>query len=215
MKSARTHPDYVLLFIVGVLLLLGVVIITSVSASVSPEDPMFYLLRHLRQGVFLGLLLGFVAFKIPLSFFKKYSVGLLLFSLFLTLLVFFPGIGLNLGGANRWLNLRLFTFQPSELLKLTFIIYLAAWLAARRTKIEDIRGFSQWSANKLVAFLVIISIIVLLLTLQPDVSTLVIIITCAFLMYFSAGTPIKHSLLIIGLGITSLAVLIKTSPYRF
>ena len=172
MKSAKTHPDYVLLFVVGVLLLLGIVIITSVSASVLPEDPMFYLLRHLRQGVFLGLILGFVAFKIPPSFFKKYSLSMLLFSLFLMLLVFFPGIGLKLGGANRWLNFGLFTFQPSELLKLTFILYLAAWLAARRAKTEDIKGFSQWSANKLFAFLVIISIIVILLILQLDLQKL-------------------------------------------
>ena len=218
MKAVKNSPDYFLLIMVGILIILGIIIITSVSASVLPEDPTFYLFRHLTRGVIPGLLLGFAAFKIPLHFLKKYSVILLLLNLFLVALVFLPKIGLTFGGASRWINLGIVTFQPSELLKLTFILYLAAWLATRAAKTKTdfaLKEISQWSASTLLAFLVIMGAIVLLLAYQPDVSTLVLIATCAFLMYFSAGTPIKHTLLIIVLGIGGLFVLINTAPYRF
>ena len=221
MKAEKSRLDYFLIIIVGALIVLGVVIIASVSASISPNNPTLYLFRHLGRGLLPGLLLGFLAFKTPLHLFKKWSVVLLVSSLFLTVLVFWPKIGLELGGANRWINLGIATFQPSELLKLTFILYLAAWLATRSAKAENkkrdfaLKKFSQWSATTLVAFLAAISIIVFLLTQQPDVSTLVLIVACAFLMYFSAGTPLKHSFLVVALGLAGLAFLIKTAAYRF
>jgi cell division protein FtsW len=221
MEVAKARPDYFLLAIVGILIILGVIIIASVSASILPENPTFYLFRHLKHGLLPGLLLGFAVFKTPLYFLKKWSVVLLLLSLFLMVLVFFPGIGLTLGGASRWINLGIVTFQPSEFLKLTFILYLAAWLAARSAKRENkkkefaLKEFGQWSATTLIAFLAVMGIIVLLLIFQPDASTLFLIAACALLMYFSAGTPIKHTLLIIILGLGGLVVLIQTAPYRF
>jgi len=221
MKKTKPRFDYFLIVNVGILIVLGIVIITSVSASISPEDPTFYLFRHIKHGLLPGIILGFAAFKIPLDFLRKWSVVLLLFSLFLMVLVFLPGAGLTLGGASRWINLRLFTFQPSELLKLTFILYLAAWLATRTAIIEKkkkdfvLKEFGRWSASTLIAFLAVMAIIVVLLVFQPDVSTLALIITCAFLMYFAAGTPVKHTFLIIMLGIGGLAALIRIAPYRF
>ena len=221
MKAAKNRPDYFLLVIVAVLILLGLVIIASVSASISPDNPMLYLFRHIKRGLIPGLLLGFAAFKIPLPLLRKWSFALLLFSLFLTALVFVPGIGIHMGGATRWINLGLVTFQPSELLKLSFVIYLAAWLAARTAKPESkkkelvFKKIGSWSNTTLLAFLAIMGVIVLLLLKQPDASTLVLIAACAFLMYFSAQTPFKHILLIIALGVCGLFFLIMTRPYRF
>lgn len=221
MEAAKAKPDYFLLIIVGMLLLFGVVIIASVSASVQPSNPTSYLFHHLQYGLLPGLLLGFAAFKMPLHLLKRWSVLLLLASLFLMILVFLPGIGLTVGGASRWINLGIATFQPSELLKLAFILYLAAWLATRSAKTSSknkefaLRKFGRWSLNTLLAFLAVIVIIVALLARQPDISTLGVIIACAFLMYFAAGTPIKHAILIISLGIGGLVFFILTAPYRF
>ena len=221
MKAAKNKPDYYLFAIVAVLILFGLAIIASVSASISPDNPMFYLFRHIKRGLIPGLLLGFAAFKMPLPLLRKWSFALLLFSLFLTALVFVPGIGIHMGGATRWINLGLVTFQPSELLKLSFILYLAAWLAARTAEPESkkrelvFKKLGSWSNTTLFAFLAIMGIIVLLLIKQPDASTLVLIAACAFLMYFLAQTPLKHSLLIIGLGICGLFFLVGTGSYRF
>ena len=221
MKSVKDKPDYFLIIVVGFLIILGVIIIASVSALVSPDNPTLYLFRHFIRGLIPGLLLGFFAFKAPLYFFKKWSAVLLSLNLFLMVLVFLPGIGLTLGGASRWINLGIVTFQPSELLKLTFILYLAAWLAARTSGPEikkkeiALKKFNRWSTTTLVAFLFVMALIALLFFLQPDASTLVLVSACALFMYFSAGTPFKHTVLIVLLAVCGLFVLIQTAPYRF
>ena len=204
-------PDYVLVAAVVMLILLGIVILASVSASISQErfgSPTFFLFRHILFGLVPGILLGFLAFRIPLSYFRKWAFLVLLLSLFLMVLVFFPKIGISSGGANRWINIGFTSFQPSEFLKLSFIIYLAAWLATSTQKPKN------FFSKTLIAFLVVISLISVLLVSQPNVSTLSIIILTGALMYFLSGTPVKHTLLIGAAGIASLAFLIKIAPYR-
>ncbi|MBI2626275.1 MAG: putative lipid II flippase FtsW [Candidatus Nealsonbacteria bacterium] len=212
MKDSKTgHPDYILASVVGILILLGVVILTSVSTVISQEkfgSPNFYLMRHLLYGILPGLILGYAAYRIPLEFWKKRAPILLLASLFLMILVFFPKIGINSGGASRWINLGITSFQPSELLKISFILYLAAWLPSLREKTK--KNLSR----TLSAFLAIMGIIGLLLALQPNVSTLGIIITCGILMYFLTGMPAKHALGIITSIVAIFAVLVKIAPYR-
>lgn len=204
-------PDYFLMIVVGFLILLGLIILASVSAVLAQEkfgSPTFYLFHYIIFGLTPGLLLGFVAFKIPLSFLKKWSPFLLLFNLFLLILVFVPNIGMSLGGARSWINLGFISFQPSEFLKLTFILYLASWLAVRTEK-----GSKNFSST-LVAFLAVMGLIGLLLILQPDIGTLGIIIMSALLIYFLAGTPIRHSLVVGSAVLATLAILIKIAPYR-
>ena len=210
-NGVKDKPDYILLSVVAILILLGIVILASVSATLSQEkfgSPTFYLFRHILVGLVPGILLGFLAFKIPLSFLKKWTPALFLINLFLMVLVFIPKIGITLGGSSRWINLGITSFQPSELLKITFILYLAFWLSAKTEKTKD----SKFPT--LIAFLVIIGLVSLLLIFQPDISTLGIIVGCAILMYFLAGTPFKHSLLILATSLAGLAVLIRIAPYR-
>ena len=204
----KHKPDYILLAAVITLILLGVVILTSVSAALSQEKfgfATFYLFRHIIFGLLIGLLLAFGAFKISLSRLKKWSPALLLMNLFLLVLVFVPQIGITAGGASRWINLGFTSFQPSEFLKLTFILYLAFWLSSLLSK----------PSTTLIAFVVIIGLISNLLILQPDFSTLGIVLICALAMYFLAGTSFKHNFLIVSAGIIALAALIKFAPYRF
>ena len=205
------HPDYVLVSVVGILILFGIVILASVSTTISQEkfgSPIFYLLHHFLFGLIPGILAGFIAFKVSLNFLKKRALVLLLLSLFLMILVFVPGVGIKAGGANRWLNLGFTSFQPSEFLKLTFILYLAAWLPTLTEK--NRKNFSK----TLIAFLMAVGLISLLLILQPDVSTLVIIIVSGLLIYFLSDTPLKHNLFILVGGISCLALLVKIAPYR-
>jgi len=203
--------DYFLISTVAILILLGVLILASVSAALSQEkfgSPTFYLFRHFIFGLVPGLILGFAAYKIPLDLLKKLAPFLLLASLILMVLVFVPVIGLNLGGASSWINLGITSFQPSELLKLTFILYLAAWLSVRMEKSKK-----ETSAT-LIAFAAILLVITLLLIFQPDVGTLGILVLTGSLIYFLAGTPLKHAFLIFLAVLAGLAALLQTAPYR-
>ena len=211
--AKRSAPDFVLLIICGILVLAGILILASVSSSFSLQrtGTSFYFLNHqLLLGLLPGLLLGAVAFFVPLSVFKKWSFPLLLFSIVLLALVFVPGIGEKIGGAHRWIYLGPFSFQPSEFLKLTFILYMASWLAghASSSKRESLK-------QTLVPFAAIMATVSMFLILQPDVGTLGVIASTGLAMYFLGGTPVWHTFALVGLGFASLAVLVVTKPYRW
>ena len=214
----KKHPDYILIGVVVILIILGILILASVSAPLSQQrfGNTYYFLNHqLLFGLLLGILLAFLVFKIRLDFFKKWASPLLLINLILLAMVFLPKIGYSAGGAARWLSLGPISFQPSEFLKLTSILYFAAWLTSRtgakkfgggRTE----KGFSQ----TFIAFLIVVGLISSLLIFQPDISTLGIIVLVATLMYFLAETPLWHSILFVLLGAGGLLTLIKLAPYR-
>ncbi|MBI2041915.1 MAG: putative lipid II flippase FtsW [Candidatus Nealsonbacteria bacterium] len=210
-QARKGHPDYILSSVVVILILLGIVILASVSAPISQDkfgSPNFYLLRYLLFGMLPGIFLGFMAYKFSLAIWKKLSAMLLMANLFLMALVFLPGVGIQHGGAARWINLGFTSLQPSEFLKLTFILYLANWLPSLKEKHR--KNFSKTLAG----FLTIAGLVTLFLALQKDVSTLGIIITSGILIYFMSGTPVKHTLGIIAGGLSMLAFLIKIEPYR-
>ncbi|MDD3399507.1 MAG: putative peptidoglycan glycosyltransferase FtsW [Candidatus Pacebacteria bacterium] len=219
-EEKRGKPDYILLGAVLFLILLGILILVSVSAAPSLEQygsSTWLLFRHVAFGLLPGALLGYIAFRSPLSRIKKWAPILLLGNLFLMVLVFFPVIGISAGGASRWLNLGITSFQPSEFLKITFILYLAAWLSSSVIKKNGSYPLQKINnaSNTFTSFLIIIGIITALLVMQPDVSTWGVIVMSAVLMYFLSGTPIKHSLYMVAGCIGALFLLIKLAPYRF
>jgi cell division protein FtsW len=212
--------DYFLLTIIFGLTILGILILASASAPYSQirfNNSYYFLKRQIIFGLIPGLVLGFLFFKLKLSFIKKSAFFLFLINLAFLLMVFIPSIGLKIEGATRWIRIGPVSFQPSEFLKITFILYLASWLASRTRK----SNLNKKNKKNLVFdqtfifFLAISAIISLALVLQPDVSTLMVIFSVAFLMYFSINTPIIHSLLVFVLGGAGLAFLIKFAPYRF
>lgn len=203
--------DPFLFFIFLSFLILGVLILTSASAPFSREkfgESFYYLKHQIFFGLIPGLILFLFALKLNLNFLIKYSPYLLLINLLLMILVFFPQFGMEIRGGTRWVKLGPISFQPSEFLKLTFIIYLAAWLSSRTKK--EKRNFSQ----TFLAFLILIGIISLLLLAQPDMSTLEIIFITSLVMFFLAKTPLWQNLLIGFLAIASFFPLIKIAPYR-
>lgn len=205
-----SKADYFLIVVVAILLILGILMIFNVSAFSSQikfGSPYYFLNRHLLLGLMLGLILAFIAFKIRLEFLKKWAPILLLMNIILMALVFLPEIGVKSGGASRWLNLGFTTVQPSEFLKLTFILYLAVWLSNRS---ENLKLTNQ----TFLAFLILIFLITLLLLFQPDVSTLGIIIFTGVIIYFLSGAPLWHLILIILAGVISFFPIIKIAPYR-
>lgn len=209
-------PDYLLLGIITALLCLGILILASVSSSYSlrfSDDTYFFLKHQLTRGIIPGLILGYLAFRLDLNRLRKITPLLLLGTFFMMALVFVPFLGLKEGDAARWIVLGPLSFQPSELLKLTFIFYLASWLASRKDKENPVFGKIGVSQT-FIAFMVMAAVIILLLFLQSNISTLGVIIAVGFFMYFVSGTSIKENLIMLLSGFAGLLLLIKLAPYR-
>lgn len=204
-------PDYVLLVTIGILLLFGILMLSSASTVVafqSHGDSYFFVKHQLFYGALPGILLFLIAIRLPYAIWKKLAFWMLLISIGLLILVLIPGIGLTINGASRWIDLKFFAFQPSEIVKITFLIYLATWLAKKGSHgVSDI----QYGT---IPFLSIIGLITLLFLKQPDLGTLLVILAMSFLIYFIGGAPWKHIISIIGIGALVLLVLIMSSPYR-
>lgn len=215
---AAKKIDFILLIVLSALLIFGILIIASVSASLSHErfGNTYYYLGHHLASIIAGLILGFLAFRANIDFFKKWAPVFLLGSLILMGMVFVPQLGIKAGGASRWLNLGFASFQPSELLKLTFIIYLASWLSARTFIKNKISKFSEKGISQtFIAFLVILGAIIFILLLQSDMSTLLIILAIAVILYFLAKTPLWHTVLLVSMGAGVSLFFAYFERYRF
>jgi len=192
------------------LLILGFLTLTSASIYVSEKNygfGFYYSLRQIVVGFLPGIILGLILYKVDFSKLKKWSFFLLLLNILFLVLVFVPKIGLERGGARRWINLKYFTFQPSEYLKLIFILYLSSWLESRLLKKKE-------GTLTFFAFLFLLGAISLLLILQPDFSTLLIIWTISLSVYFLLDTPLWHIVLLaVILFLVGTFILVLT-PYR-
>lgn len=204
--------DYILLIFAAILVILGILILSSVSATLSQEKfsyPYYFLIHQLIYGLVPGLILALLVFKISLSFLKKIALPLFLINLIILSLVFLPQFGFKYGGANRWISLGPFSLQPAEFLKITFLVYLAAWLSSRGNLSQ-----TKKSNLPLIVFLIFLSILSIFLIRQPNIGTLAIIFLMAILVYFGAGTPLWQTILMILIGFGGLISLIKIAPYR-
>lgn len=161
--------------------------------------------------IFYGLFFGSIAClffaRIDYHAWKKYSFVFFVSSVILTLLVFVPGIGMEHGGAKRWIEFGpLPSFQPSELLKIAFIIYFAAWLSGLKEKV----GTFSWG---IIPFIIFAAILGAVLLAQPDTDTFAVTIFAALSMYIAAGAKWRHIGIAIIAGVAVLAALYFTRPY--
>ncbi|TSC52597.1 MAG: cell division protein FtsW [Parcubacteria group bacterium LiPW_72] len=203
-------PNYSLIITVFALVIFGLVMIGSASSVLSYErfGNNAYYLRH---QFFLGALLGFIAWlifaKIDYHRWQKWAFLALIISLILLVLVFIPGIGLGFKGARRWIGAGPFSFQPTELLKLTFVIYLATWLSGKREQVSHFQyGF--------LSFLTILGVVSFLIVLQPDIGTLSIILLSSVIVFYLAGARFHHLAMIGGILVLTFWLLIVIAPYR-
>jgi cell division protein FtsW len=204
--------DTTLLSVVGLLLIFGLVMISSAGVIYSQTrfgDEYFFFKRQLFYGVMPGLVALFLASKMDYHVWKKFAVPMFFLAIILLILVFVPEIGSRVYGASRWLKLGPLSFQPSEMAKLSVILYLAAWLESRGT--HRIKDFFEG----LVPFLGIMGVIAFLIMKQPDTGTLGVIVIASCAIFFISGAKISHLGAIMGLGLLSLGILIKIEPYRF
>ena len=202
--------DKSLLYAVLALLFFGLVMIASAGIAYSQArfgDPYFFFKHQLINGVLPGLVILYFVQKINYNFWKNISFPLFAASVLMLILVFVPGVGTNTYGASRWVQLGSFSFQPAEMLKLSIILYLAAWLENRTERVKDFY-------EGLVPFLAIMAIVSFLLVKQPDMGTLGVIIFIAMTIFFMSGAKITHMISVGALGTLALYILAKAEPYR-
>ena len=216
----KQQPDKILLILTILLVTSGILLIATISFPLALEkfNDGYYFLRHqIIYGLIPGVILGFIAFKTPLNFLRKKSLILFLINLIILSFVFLPNIGATFGGATRWVKLGNITFQPSEFLKITAILYLASLVSKNSFKKGNAPARRQHPKkfySQLFSFLIIFGIISLILKSQPDISTLGTILSSLIVIYFSAKTPFFHNVLIILLCLAGLFFLLQSASYR-
>jgi cell division protein FtsW len=209
----RTKPplEYSLIYTATLCLLaLGAIMVYSASSAESllegSGDPSYYLKRYVALAI-VGLVVLHLASRHGLSLIKGLTPVLLLVSFGLTVLVMMPGIGVTVNGATRWLGAGPLQFQPSELLKLSLVLFAAQLLAARPSATRSIGGLSK-------PLLIVVAIACLLLLKQPDMGTAMVICFTIGALLFVAGTPMRL-LGAIGGSLGALAlVFAMIEPYR-
>jgi cell division protein FtsW len=214
MKSARstTHhkPDYTLLAIVFLLTVAGLAILASASSDLGKtqfNNTYYYLEHQLEFGLSLGLLGFVVGYFWYYQHWKKVALPLLLASIVALSLVF-TRFGIVLNGTNRWLRLGPISFQPAELVKLVYLIYLAAFFSSAKLKHES----DGWKA--FVPFAVVSVVIAGLLVAQPATSTVMILLASGAVVYLMSGGKLRYLAAAGALGVLVLAILIYVTPYR-
>lgn len=168
------------------LVIFGLVILTSASSDLSKArfgDSYYYLKHQILFGLLPGLAGFFAAFSINYQNWKKWGVWLLAGSVILLLLVFTP-LGFKAYGSERWLSIAGVGFQPGELVKITFIVYMAAWIGKSQSRSKNLKeGF--------IPFLILSAGVLIPLILQPSTTIAVLILAAVLAMYFTAGAKIR------------------------
>lgn len=201
--------DRLLLFSVAGLLGLGMVMVfstTVVSGTQSLAVSSEAILRHWMHICVGGVLLTAIA-NVPIAWLQKASKPVLLTGFLLLISVLFPGIGREVNGSLRWIDLGILRIQPSEFVKLAAIIYFADYLARKR---DDLHLFKVGIINTGM----VLGMIGLLLLLQPDFGTVVVIFATASAMMFLAGVRLWHCLISAAVAVVLMAFIMWMEPYR-
>jgi cell division protein FtsW len=212
MAKRGTRPiEYSILYTATLCMLaVGAVMVYSASSAESlldgSGDPSTYLKRYVAFGL-VGLGVMLLAARHGLGLARKLTPLLLGASFFLTIAVMLPGVGVTINGATRWLAAGPLQFQPSELLKVSLVLYAAQLLASRPRSVETLEGIAK-------PLLIVVGAAFLLLMKQPDMGTTMVICFAIGSLLIVAGTPMRLIGTLAG-GLAGLAfVLAIVEPYR-
>ncbi len=204
------RPDYFLLALLFLLVVFGLAMLASASSDLGKtqfNDSYYYIKHQIYFGLSFGLAGFILAYFISYQRLKKFAFPLLLISIVCLALVF-TKLGLQAHNTNRWLRFGPLSFQPAELMKFTFIIYLAAWLS--NTKLKRSSNVSEG----LLPFALISGFIAVLLLLEPATSTVIILLAAGLAVYGMSGAKMKYIFAILALGIVGFGLVIYATPYR-
>ena len=201
--------DKPLLLVVLFLLCLGLVMVGSASTSIAEKmvnDPFHFFWRQLGYMI-IGLFAAGAIMRVPMEIWERSGMLLILMSVLLLMLVFVPGLGREVNGSQRWIMLGPLSLQVSEFVKLFSVIYLAGYLVRHHSEVR----------SRVVGFLrplVLLTLLGLLLLLEPDYGAVVVLFMTAFGMMWLGGVRFTQFMLLLMSLAGALALLALTSPYR-
>jgi cell division protein FtsW len=206
---ARSSWDYSLIGAVVTLAALGLVMVYSASvdyATRTQDNSFYFLVRHALY-LIAGFAIAYIAVRTRVRWWEAGGPYLLLIGLALLVLVLLPGIGMHVNGSSRWLRLGILTVQPSELMKLFMIVYVAGYLVRRQ---EELRKFTQG----ILMVSIVVAIIGMLLLQEPDLGAVVTICVTVLTMLFLGGVRFWHFMLVVLAGVGGMVLLTLIAPYR-
>lgn len=201
--------DNLLLWLTITLVVVGFLIFISASLGLYAQQGLSLMSIATNQflvGVVGGLLAMWGISYVPYTFWKRIALPLFVVSAILTALVLVPGLGYTHGGATRWLDLGFFSFQPVEFLKVGFVVCFAAWCSHAGKKVQTL-------LYGVLPFAILLFIVAVILLLQPDTGSLLVIGLTAVAMFIAAGARWRHIVSIGGIGVAGLAILAYIRPY--
>jgi cell division protein FtsW len=201
--------DINILLVTLALTCFGVVMIFSASmysSSVELGNEYYYFKEQLVAAI-IGIVAMLICSNIHYTFYRRFANLGIIISLLLLIAVFIPGIGVELNDARRWINLGFTLFQPSEVVKLAVILYMAHSLENCKDKIRTFR-------YGILPYLILAVIIGGLIYLEPNLSTAIVIVCIIFGMMFVAGVNLKYIFILGGIGIAGVIFLMTQVGWR-
>jgi len=202
--SESRDIDHTLILSFAVLTAIGFVMVTSATLDYSYQktsNPFFFIFKH-SIFLILGLILMSIISRIKLSFYNDYGKLLLLLSFVLSIIIFLPGLGREVNGAKRWLDLGFITIQVAELSRLFLMIWVCGYIT--RNDIND-------AFNKCLFMVATLSLIIIF---QRDLGSIILLITTFFSLMLIAGLHLKKFFIYIFIAILGILPLIIFQPYR-
>jgi cell division protein FtsW len=210
MNMARKGIRFDVPLFLGVLALagFGMVLIYSSSAPYAESRGLpdsFFLAQHFKK-VLIGLIALFIGMLVPYRFWQKWALPLVILCVAMLAAIFITGAD-RIHGARRWFTIASFGLQPSEVAKLALIFYLAARLTARAAEMHSFRrGLLGSTWIVLVAFVLIV--------LQPNYSTALLVLLITSVMVFAGGARIAHLVMLCAVAVPALLLVMLSQPYR-
>ncbi len=204
------HNLSVFLLINFTFVILGIIFVYSSSSYYALETlgkPLYFVKKQVL-GIALGIIAFLIARTLPLKFFKNISFFALLATTMLTALPLINKFSHKMNGSHRWLNIHGFIFQPSELLKIALVIYLASLLSRKKI-------VANTTHKAAVPLMIIMAVIGIVLLKQPDFGCLATLFATTLIMLFVANLPLKYFIGTICATLPVGFLLIYLQPYRW
>ncbi len=208
-SEQRMPLDSWLLFAVLGLTGFGVVMVASSSMNFAEAQKVsanYYLIRHI-VAIILGSGLGYCLYRLPMALVERYSIWLIWPALVFLLMPFIPGLGVRINGAMRWIHLGVTNFQVVEVTKIILVLYMAGYCVRQRAQLPE-----HWKG--ILKPLVMTSLAVFLLLLQPDFGSATLVLAVSFGLLWLAGARASHFLVIVTIGVLAMGGIAILEPYR-
>jgi cell division protein FtsW len=210
--SKMMEYDQPLVWVTLLLMLFGMVMVYSASIAL-PDSPKFanykntYFLQRQAIFIFVSLVAGLFVFRIKVATWQRFAPWLFVATLVLLVLVFVPGLGVSVNGGRRWLNLKVFNLQPSEMMKVVAVLYAADYTVRKQEYMHKLtKGFLPMAGA--------IGLVGLLLLLEPDLGAFGVIVCIAMGILFLGGI---NAIWFGGIGallVLIFSTIIALSPFR-